>query len=91
MNEGIGFTTALRQNRFMPDLSLDVLSVGENTGNLVHSLTEVTKSFREQLTLRMHRMTVLVSSGSLTVAFGIVAIVAYVMITSIFQVSKSIS
>lgn len=91
VNEGIGFTTALRQNRFMPDLSLDVLSVGENTGNLVHSLTEVTKSFREQLTLRMHRMTVLVSSGSLTVAFGIVAVVAYVMITSIFQVSKSIS
>ncbi len=91
VNEGIGFTTALRQNSFMPDLSLDVLSVGENTGNLVHSLTEVTKSFREQLTLRMHRMTVLVSSGSLTVAFGIVAVVAYVMITSIFQVSKSIS
>ena len=74
----------------MPDLSLDILSVGEDTGNLVHSLTEITKSFREQLSQRMNRMTVLVSSGSLTVAFAIVAVVAYVMVSSIFQVSKSI-
>ncbi len=90
VNEGVAVSSALRQNRFMPDLSLDILSVGENTGNLVHSLTEMTKSFREQLTRRMHRMTVLISSGSLTIAFGIVATVAYVMISSIFQVSKSI-
>ena len=90
VNEGVAVSVALRQNRFMPDLSLDILSVGENTGNLVHSLTEMTKSFREQLSQRMSRMTVLVSSGSLTVAFAIVAVVAYVMVSSIFQVSKSI-
>jgi type IV pilus assembly protein PilC len=90
VNEGVAVSVALRHNRFMPDLSLDILSVGENTGNLVHSLTEMTKSFREQLSQRMSRMTVLVSSGSLTVAFAIVAVVAYVMVSSIFQVSKSI-
>ncbi len=90
VNEGVGVSTALRQNKFMPDLALDILSVGENTGNLVHSLTEITKSFRDQLSRHMHRMTVMVSSGSLTVAFLIVAIVAYVMVSSIFQVSKSI-
>jgi type II secretory pathway component PulF len=90
VNEGVAVSVAFRHNRFMPDLSLDILSVGENTGNLVHSLTEITKSFRAQLSQRMSRMTVLVSSGSLTVAFAIVAVVAYVMVSSIFQVSKSI-
>ena len=90
VNEGVGFTTALRQNKFMPDLPLDILTVGENTGNLVHSLGEITKSFRTQLTQKMSSMTVMVSSGALGVAFSIVALVAYVMISSIFQVSSSI-
>ena len=90
VNEGVAVSVALRHNHFMPDLSLDILSVGEDTGNLVHSLTEITKSFREQLSQRMNRMAVLVSSGSLTVACAIVAVVAYVMVSSIFQVSKSI-
>jgi len=90
VNEGVGFTASLRQNKFMPDLPLDILTVGENTGNLVHSLGEITKSFRTQLTQKMSSMTVMVSSGALGVAFSIVALVAYVMISSIFQVSSSI-
>jgi type II secretory pathway component PulF len=90
VNEGIGFTTALRQNKFMPDLPLDILTVGENTGNLVHSLGEITKSFRVQLSQKMDSMTVMVSSGALGVAFGIVAMVAYVMVSSIFQVSGAL-
>jgi type II secretory pathway component PulF len=90
VNEGIGFTTALRQNKFMPDLPLDILTVGENTGNLVHSLGEITKSFRVQLSQKMDNMTVLVSSGALGFAFGIVAMVAYVMVSSIFSVSGSL-
>ncbi len=90
VNEGIGFTTALRQNKFMPDLPLDILTVGENTGNLVHSLGEITKSFRVQLSKKMDSMTVMVSSGALGVAFGIVAMVAYVMVSSIFQVSGAL-
>ena len=90
VNEGIGFTTSLRQNKFMPDLPLDILTVGENTGNLVHSLSEITKSFRRDLSNKMNSMTVIISSLALGTAFGIVALVAYVMITSIFQVSHSI-
>lgn len=90
VNEGIGFTTALRQNKFMPDLPLDILTVGENTGNLVHSLGEITKSFRTQLSQKMDSMTVMVSTGALGVAFGIVAMVAYVMVSSIFQVSGAL-
>ena len=90
VNEGIGFTTSLRQNKFMPDLPLDILTVGENTGNLTHSLNEITKSFKRDLGKRMNSMTVIVSSGALGTAFGIVALVAYVMITSIFKVSQSI-
>jgi len=35
-------------------------------------------------------MTVMVSSGALGVAFGIVAMVAYVMVSSIFQVSGAL-
>ncbi len=90
VNEGVGFTTSLRQNKFMPDLPLDILTVGENTGNLVHSLGEITKSFRVQLTQKMQSMTVMVSSGALGIAFGIVAMVAYVMISSILGVSTNI-
>ena len=75
----------------MPDLALDVLAVGENTGNLAQSMTEVTKGFRQELTQRLERLTTLVSTGALIGAFLLVALIAIGIVTSVFQVSQSLS
>lgn len=91
VNEGLSIAQAFQRNRFMPDLALDILTVGENTGNLAHSMSEITKGFRSELTDRLERLTLMVSTGALIFAFVLVALIAMGIVTSVFQVSQTLS
>ena len=91
INEGLSVAQAFKRNQFMPDLAIDILAVGEDTGNLVHSMHEVTKGFRNELTKRLNLLTNLVASGALVCAFLMVALIAIGIVTSVFQVSKTLS
>jgi len=91
VNEGLSIAQAFQRNQFMPDLAIDILTVGENTGNLAHSMNEITKSFRNELTARLTRLTALVSTGALLGAFILVALIAMGIVTSVFQVSRTLS
>ena len=91
VNEGKSLPDALRKFEFMPLMQLDVLEVGEKTGNLGNSLNDTARTFREELTKRIKVMTNLISGLALGFAFSLVALVAVSIVTSIFQVSKSIS
>ena len=75
----------------MPDIALDILGVGEDTGDLASSMEEITLGFKEQLTNRLSQMTTLVSSLALAFAFSLVTLIAIGIVTSIFQVSKTLS
>ena len=91
VNEGKSLPEALRKFKFMPLMQLDVIEVGEKTGNLGNSMEDAGKAFREQLSKKIKTMTTLVSGGALGFAFTLVALVAISIVTSIFQVSKTIS
>ena len=91
VNEGLSIAQAFQRNQFMPDLAVDILTVGENTGNLAHSMNEITKGFRNELTARLTKLTTLVSTGALICAFILVALIAMGIVTSVFQVSRSLS
>ncbi len=91
VNEGVSISAAFRKNQFMPDIALDVLAVGEDTGNLSHSMEEITRGFRERLSAQLARLITFVSTGALMFAFALVGLVAVGIVTSIFQVSRSIS
>jgi type II secretory pathway component PulF len=91
VNEGLSIAQAFQRNQFMPDLAVDILTVGENTGNLGHSMNEITKGFRNELTSRLSRLTTLVSTGALICAFILVALIALGIVTSVFQVSRTLS
>ena len=91
VNEGKSLPDSLRKFKIMPLMQLDVIEVGEKTGNLGNSMEDTSRAFRDQLTKRIKVMTTLVSGGALGFAFSLVALVAISIVTSIFQVSKSIS
>ena len=67
-----------------------MLEVGEKTGNLGNSMEDVSNSFRVQLTKKIKAMTTLISGAALGFAFSLVGLVAIAIVTSIFEVSKSI-
>lgn len=91
VNEGLAIAQAFKRNQFMPDLALDILAVGENTGNLDQSMDEITRSFRVELTKRLTQLTSIVSSVALIGAFLMVALIAMGIVTSVFQVSRTLS
>ena len=91
VNEGKSLPDALRKFKFMPLMQLDVIEVGEKTGNLGNSMEDSSKAFKDQLSKKIKTMTTLVSGAALGFAFSLVALVAISIVTSIFQVSKSIS
>jgi general secretion pathway protein F len=91
VNEGKSLPDAFRKFKLMPPMQLDVVEVGEKTGNLGNSMDDISKAFRTQLTKRIKVMTNLISGLALGFAFSLVALVAISIVTSIFQVSKSIS
>lgn len=91
INEGASLTQAFRLQNFMPDVALDILSVGEDIGELAQSMADVTESFKESLSQRLNAMTTIVSSLALGFAFGLVTLIAIGIVTSVFEVSKSLS
>ena len=91
INEGASVTQAFRLQNFMPDVALDILSVGEDTGELAHSMADITESFKESLSQRLNALTTIVSSLALGFAFGLVTLIAIGIVTSVFEVSKTLS
>tara|TARA_A100001015_G_scaffold319377_1_gene442072 strand:+ start:189 stop:1466 length:1278 start_codon:yes stop_codon:yes gene_type:complete len=90
VNEGLSIAQAFSKNKIMPALSLDILSVGENTGNLANSIEEATKSFRENLSLLTSRMITMITSVALGSAFLFVGMVAVAMVVSVLGISQSL-
>jgi type II secretory pathway component PulF len=90
VNEGLSIAQAFHKNRILPDLTLDILAVGEDTGNLANSIEEITKSFRETLSLRSSRMITLITSVALGSAFLFVGLVAVAMVVSVLGISQSL-
>jgi len=91
IQQGASVAIAFNRTQFMPDLALDILTVGENTGNLVNSLREITKIYRRELTRYLQILTAVISSAALIFAFILVTIIALSIIFSVFQVSNSLS
>lgn len=90
VNEGLSIAQAFSRNNFMPDIAVDILTVGEDTGHLGKSMNEVTNGFRDELTKRLGALTNIVSTGALAGAFILVALIALGIVTSVFQVSQTI-
>lgn len=90
VNEGLSIAQAFHKNRIMPALSLDILSVGEDTGNLATSIEETTRGFRENLNRRSARMITVITSTALGSAFLFVGLVAIAMVISVLGISQSL-
>lgn len=89
INDGSGFAAAFKRYGLLPDLDIDILSVGESTGSLVPSFEEVYRSHSEELTTRLSTVTKLVSGLALGFAFTLIFILTLSIVLSVMNVSQS--
>jgi type II secretory pathway component PulF len=87
--EGESLSLALARTGCFPNLVLDRLAVGENTGNVVPSLKEIGRTYQRELSRRLQAFTAIVSTGVLLFAFGFVGFLGYAIFSAVFSLSAS--
>jgi general secretion pathway protein F len=87
--EGEALSSALGKTGCFPDLVLDRLAVGENTGNVVPALKNIAIAYQKQITNQLNLFTLWISSSVLTCVFVFVGFIAFAIVSAVFQVSAS--
>ncbi len=83
VGEGSSLTSALRNHPFFPDVLIDVVTVGEQTGDLAGALLRGAKRYDREFTNRIARLTTLIQPITILIVALFVGLVAYSMITGI--------
>ncbi|HNX05599.1 MAG TPA: type II secretion system F family protein [Opitutales bacterium] len=89
IQEGSSLSGAFRKTRIMPDLDIDILTVGENTGNISSSLRRIYDIHRSDMSRKMNTVMMVLTTGALFAAFAIVAMIAMSIVMSVLDMSHS--
>jgi type II secretory pathway component PulF len=84
--EGESLSRALGRTGVFPPLLLDRITVAEQTGNLAPGLRDVARSYRVQLDRWLGTLANTFSTGVLIAAFGLVALIAFAIVSAVFSV-----
>ena len=87
--EGESLSLALNRTRCFPDLVLDRLAVGENTGNVVPSLKDIARSYQVRISEELNIFTRVIASGVLLAVFVFVGFIAFSIVSAVFSLSSS--
>ena len=87
--EGEALSAALTRTKAFPNLVLDRLAVGENTGNVVPSLRDIAKKYQKLISQRLSAFTGIIATVVLMAVFAMVAFIAFAIVSAVFQVSAS--
>jgi type II secretory pathway component PulF len=87
--EGDALSIALTRTGCFPDLVLDRLSVGENTGNVVPSLKDIARNYQKNISSQLSFFTSIVANIVLMTVFVFVGFIAYAIVSAVFQLSSS--
>lgn len=87
--EGEALSAAFARTGCFPDLVLDRLSVGENTGNVVPSLKQIATTYQKLISNQLNMFTKVIASGVLMAVFIFVGFIAFSIVSAVFQVSAS--
>lgn len=88
--EGMALSRALDRSGLFPPLMLDMVSVGEQTGDLAGALQKAGERFDRELSKKVDKLSAMAQPIIVVLMAGMVGIMAYLMITSIFQTITSI-
>jgi type II secretory pathway component PulF len=90
VGEGTSLATALRRVGFFPPVLMDILTVGEQTGDIATALERAAKRFDRDLTTRISHLTTLVQPAIILLVALFVGVVAYSMIAGILTSVSSL-
>ncbi len=91
VTEGVALSTAFKSTGYFDNMALDVFTVGENTGNVVPGLRQMSQQYTEMIDKFVKTFLGIVSTGVLLGVFALVGMIAFGIISAVFQLSSSLS
>jgi type II secretory pathway component PulF len=85
VGEGGAFSRGLQRLTDFPSLFIDMVAVGEQTGDMARALDKVGKKYDKELNLRIQRLTSMVQPVIILVMALMVGVIAYSIINGIFD------
>ncbi len=90
VGEGTGLATAMRRTGVFPVALLDILGVGEKTGDIASALERAARRFDRELTTKITHLTTLIQPAIILLVALFVGVVAYSMIAGILTSVSSL-
>lgn len=85
VDEGVPLSRALERSGEFPPLLVDMVAVGEQTGDLSGALNRAATRFRREMDRRIERLTAFVQPAVILLMAAMTGIMAYIMVSAIFQ------
>jgi type II secretory pathway component PulF len=85
VGEGGSLSRALQRVGEFPPMFIDMISVGEQTGDLAQALEKIARRYDKELNIKIQRLTSLVQPVVILVMAGMVGLIAYSIINGIFD------
>lgn len=87
--DGGAFSRAMRRVGGFPDVFIDLIGVGEQTGDLASSLEKAAIRYEKEMNRRIQRITALIQPVVIVGIALLVGVVVYSIVTSIFEAVSS--
>jgi len=90
VRDGMGLAASLKQEGFLPQMTLEMIEVGETTGSLETMLQEVAEFHEGELDLRLSQLTTWIEPVLLLVMGFLVGGIVIVMYLPVFQIAGTV-
>ena len=90
IHDGASFSGAFSKYKLLNRLDVDILGISEKTGNIARGFRNLYEQKNREISESMQLLTTAICSGSLIFALSLVALLAFSIVTSIMQLSKSV-
>ena len=90
VNEGEGFAAAFQMADFIPPIVTQMVTTGEETGNLPKVLTRVADYYERELSKKLQAFSRMVEPIMLIVMGGVVGLIVSALILPIFKLSQTV-
>ncbi|MDQ8202969.1 type II secretion system F family protein [Pelagicoccus sp. SDUM812003] len=91
VTEGATLSSSFKATGYFDGMALDIFTVGENTGNVVPGLKQLSRQYGERVDAATKAFLGFMSIGVLIFVFAFVSLVALGIIQAVFQLSSSLS
>ncbi|EDY82630.1 Bacterial type II secretion system protein F domain [Verrucomicrobiia bacterium DG1235] len=91
VTEGSSLSGSFKATGYFDGMALDIFTVGENTGNVVPGLKQLSRQYSERVDKAIKSFIGVTSIGVLLFVFVFVGLVALGIISAVFQLSGSLS